>query len=112
MIYKRRGRQRIGSRGAEFFQERAMLFPRMSTRRLMIAVAVVALACCFDWSDLWHRSPPRTLLPPMTTLYLAWAAFDGLAIVRASRPSWGFEARLAFTAIAILFLAALVAQDR
>jgi hypothetical protein len=49
-------------------------------RDLMFAAAAVALGCRFDWSVL--RSPsPRTLVAPLTTLYLAWATFNVFRIL-------------------------------
>ena len=87
-------------------------WPRMTTRWLMVGVAIVALTCRFGSSVLWPPSP-RTLLPSMTAMYLAWSAFDGLRIIIQARRHISLaRSLLALTAVALLFLAVVVVEVR
>lgn len=74
---------------------------RFTVRRLMVAVAVAAWAFGYRKS-LCQAPSPRSLLPPMTAFYLAWALLGSLRdILVVRRRAW-----FVLPALSLMFLSA------
>jgi hypothetical protein len=91
----------------------AMQLPpvRFTIWQLMVGIAGLAVVCRFGGSVVRHPSP-RSFLPPLMILYMAWASYDGARIIGVGQTWLRRRISLALTGLALLIVVVTAANNR